>query len=157
MHPLTPKDGVVIKLPTEKANGFLQLALDLVTIILKSFSRIITVIMFGYEDFYTPMNPKRVKDAELMACIVDKHVLGLGLTSVSIVESFIFGASRCRVIAGSLALEATLQPVYIAILMVATIAVVGDISEFVTEDLIFLAERVLPGLILPGNLENAIT
>lgn len=157
MHPLTPKDGVVIELPAEKANGFLQLALDLVTIVLKSFSRIVTVIKFGYEDFCTPMNLKCVEDAEPMACIVDERVLGLGLTSVSIVRSFIFGASRCRVVAGSLALEATLQPVYITILMAATIAVIGDISEFVTEDLIFLAECVLPGLILSGNLENAIT
>jgi hypothetical protein len=41
--------------------------------------------------------------------------------------------------------------------VVGVVIVVGDVSEFATKSLIFLAECVLLSLVLSGNLRNAIT
>jgi len=145
------ENGVLIKLLSEKGNNFLKLALDFVVIILKSLTGIVGVVELYLEDVCALANPERVDDAELVSCIVDELVLGL--TCAGVVQGFIIRASGCR-IAGPLAL----RPMCGALAMIAVVViVVGDVGEFAAKGLIFLAECVLPSLMLSGNLQNAIT
>jgi hypothetical protein len=95
------ENGVLFKPLSEKANNFLQLALDFVVIVLKSLTGIIGVVEFHLEDVCALANPERVDDAELVSYTVDEFVLGL--TCAGVVQGFIIRVSGCR-IAGPLAL-----------------------------------------------------
>jgi hypothetical protein len=80
------------------------------------------------------VNPECVNDAELVAYIVDELVLGL--TQVFVIRISL-SALRTSLRCGAWAL---------------IIIVVGDVGEFATKSLIFLADRVLLSLMLSGNL-----
>lgn len=71
------ENGIQIKPLLEKADNFLQLALDFVVIVLKSLSGVVGVVEFDLEDVCALANPECVDDAELVAYIVDKVVLSL--------------------------------------------------------------------------------
>ena len=148
------KDRVLIKPPFEKAEDLLQLALGLVAIILESFISIISLIKSGHEEVCTPINPKPIDDAELVACTVDELVLNPCLSmSTFILETSIIRATGCEV-ARSSALQSACSTIPIA----AVVVVIGEsIREFKTKGLIFLVECVVPSLKPSGNLQNTIT
>ena len=95
------ENGILFKPLSEKANDFLQLALDFVVIILKSLTGIVGVIEFDLEDVCTLANPECIDNAELVSYIVDELILGL--TCAGVVQGFIIRVTGCR-IAGPLAL-----------------------------------------------------
>jgi hypothetical protein len=147
------KDGVLMEPLFEKADDFLQLTLDFVVIVLEPFSgRVIGVVELDLKDVCALINPKGVDNTELVAHIVDKFVLSL--TGTDVIHSFVVRASGCRV-AGPLALRPVCGP--LPMVAIGVVIVVGDVSEFATKSLIFLAERVLLSLVLSGNLRNVIT
>jgi hypothetical protein len=136
------ENGIMIKPLLEKADNFLQLALDFVVIILKSLSGIVGVIEFDQEDVCALANPERVEDAELVAFIVDELVLGLTHW-----QGFVIGISGCRIV-GLSALRPRCGDCS------GVLPVVGDVGELATKSLIFLADSVLLSLMLSGNLRN---
>jgi len=72
------ENGVLIKPLLEKADNFLQLALDFVVIVLESLSGVVGVVELDLEEVCSLANPERVDDAERVAYIVDKPVLIAG-------------------------------------------------------------------------------
>jgi len=145
------ENGVLIKPLSEKANNFFQLASDFVVVVFKPLTGVVGVVEFYLEDVCALANPERVDDAEFVSYIVDELVLGLTCTGV--VHGFVIRVGGCR-IAGPLAL----RPMCGALAMIdVVVIVVGDVGEFAAKGLIFLAECVLPSLMLSGNLQNAIT
>ena len=97
------ENGVLIKPLLEKADNFLQLALDSVVIVLESLSGVVGVVELDLEEVCSLANPERVDDAEHVAYIVDKPVLGLTCAGV-VLGFFFFKVSGCR-IAGPLAFQ----------------------------------------------------
>jgi len=85
------ENGVLIKPLLEKADNFLQLALDSVVIVLESLSGVVGVVELDLEEVCSLANPERVDDAEHVAYIVDKPVLGL--TCAGVVQGFFFSKS----------------------------------------------------------------
>jgi hypothetical protein len=99
-YPFLMENGILIKPLLEKADNFLQLALDFVVVILEPLSGVIGVVKFDLEDVCALANPERVDDAELVAYIVDELVLGL--TRTIVVQGFVVRVSGCRIATGPL-------------------------------------------------------
>jgi hypothetical protein len=78
------ENGILIKPLSEKANNFLQLALDFVVIVLKFLTGIVGVVEFYLEDVCTLENPECADDADFVSYVVDELVLGLTCAGVGL-------------------------------------------------------------------------
>jgi hypothetical protein len=66
--PTSEKGWFLAKVPSEQADGFMQLTLEPVVVVLEPVSCIIRVVEFDLEDICTFVDPRRIDNAKLVAC-----------------------------------------------------------------------------------------
>ena len=67
--------NIMFEFPVKKTQKFLQLTLDFIFVIFKSFIFSVGFVEFSFEHVFSEMNPGAIDEEKLVASLIDKGVI----------------------------------------------------------------------------------